>query len=177
MKKEEIAFIGCRLLGLFYLVNALYAVTTFSLFFVSWKTHQVELTFPETSMIYYQLVPFVFYVLAGCLLWFGAAKIVNHLLPGTSIDNGLSSMTALQVQSVIFSAIGILVLSLTVPEVGSMLFQITQWDNFSHISQMPVEFKAQAFGLIGKLVVGVFLLFGSKGLSGLLVRLRQPELR
>ncbi|MCA9014909.1 MAG: hypothetical protein KDA77_06205 [Planctomycetaceae bacterium] len=176
MKKEEVAFIGCRLLGLFYIVNALYAVTTFSLFFVSWKTHQVERTFPESSLIYYQLVPFVFYVLAGCLLWFGAAKIVNHLLPGTTIDNGLSSMTALQVQSVIFSGIGILVLSLTVPEGGNVLFQMSQWENISHLSQMPVEFKAQIFGLFCKLVVGVFLLFGSKGLSSLLVRLREAKL-
>ncbi|WP_339727831.1 hypothetical protein [uncultured Gimesia sp.] len=176
MKKEELAFIGCRLLGLFYLVNALYAVTTFTLFFVSWKTNQVELTFPETSMIYYQLVPFVFYVLAGCLLWFGAVKIVNHLLPGTTIDNGLRSMTALQVQSVVFSAIGLLVLSLTIPEVGSILFRIAQWDSFSHYSQMPVEFKAQFFGLICRMVLGVFLLFGSNGLSSLLVRLRAAKL-
>tara|TARA_R110002111_G_scaffold262504_1_gene338911 strand:- start:86997 stop:87530 length:534 start_codon:yes stop_codon:yes gene_type:complete len=176
MKKEEIAYIGCRLLGLFYLVNALYAVTTFTMFFVSWKTNQVELTFPETSLIYYQLVPFVFYVLAGCLLWFGAAKIVKHLLPGTNIDNGLSSMTALQVQSLVFSAIGILVLSLTVPDVASTLFQISQWDNTNHFSQMPVEFKAQVFGLLCRVVVGVFLLFGSNGLSSLLVRLRAAKL-
>ncbi|QDT42776.1 hypothetical protein Pan241w_28650 [Gimesia alba] len=176
MKKEEIAFIGCRLLGLFYIVNAIYAVSTFTLFFAFWKTDQVESTFPESSLIFYQLVPFVFYVLAGCLLWFGAAKIVNHLLPGTTIDNGLSSMTALQVQSVIFSGIGLLVLSLTIPEVGSVVFQMTQWENMSHLSQMPVQFKAQIFGLFCKLVVGLFLLFGSKGLSSLLVRLRQSEL-
>lgn len=176
MKKEEIAYIGCRLLGLFYIVNALYSVATFTLFFVSWKTNQVALTIPETSMIYFQLVPFTFYVLAGCLLWFGATKIVNHLLPGTTIDNGLSSMTALQVQSVIFSGIGILVLSLTIPEVGSMLYQMAQWENISHFSQMPVTFKAQLFGLVCRLVMGVFLLFGSKGLSSLLVRLRAAKL-
>jgi hypothetical protein len=176
MKKEEIAFIGCRLLGLYFIVNAIYAVSSFTLFFAFWKTGQVERTFPESSLIYYQLVPFVFYVLSGCLLWFGAAKIVNHLLPETTIDNGLSSMTALQVQSVIFSGIGILVLSLTVPEVGSVLFQMTQWENMSYLSQMPIEFKAQIFGLCCKLVVGVFLLFGSKGLSNLLVRLRAAKL-
>ena len=94
------------------------------------------------------------------------------MLPGIGIDNGLSSLTALQVQSLVFSAIGILVLSLTVPDVASTLYQISQWDNTSHFSQMPVEFKAQVFGLFCRIVVGMFLLFGSNGLSSLLVRLR-----
>ncbi|HAH44838.1 hypothetical protein [Gimesia sp.] len=176
MKKEEVAFIGCRLLGLFYIVKAIYAVSSFTLFFVSWKTNMITPTLPETSIIYYQLVPFLFYLFAGGLLWCGAEKIVNHLLPGTTIDNGLSSMTAMQVQSVIFSGVGILVLSLTVPEIGNVVFQMTQWENMSHLSQMPVQFKAQIFGLFCKLAVGLFLLFGSRGLSSLLVRLREAKL-
>lgn len=176
MKKEEAAFIGCRLLGLFYMVRALYTVSSFILFFVSWKTNQVTPTLPETSIIYYQLVPFLFYLLAGGLFWLKAENIVNYLLPGTNVDHGLSSMTAMQVQSVIFSGVGILVLSLAVPEIGNVMFQMTQWDNMSHLSQMPVEYKAQLFGLFCKVAVGIYLLFGSKGLSSLLIRVRESKL-
>ncbi len=176
MEKEEMAYIGCRLLALYYIVNALYAITTFTLFFTSWKRAQVKLTFPEASMVYYQLAPFVFYVIAGCVLWFGAGKIVNTLLPGSNIDNGLRSMTAFQVQSVIFSAIGILVLSLTIPDIVGALYTMTQWQNISTFSQVSLEFKTQAVELVIRMFVGVFLLFGSKGLSSLLVRVRAAKL-
>lgn len=176
MKKEEVAYIGCRLLALYYVVYALYSVASFVMFLATWKSMLVEHATPPTDFIYYQLVPFFFYVIAACVLWFGAGKIVNSLLPGSDIDNGLSSMTAFQVQSVIFTAIGILVLSLTIPEIAGKLYTITQWQNVNTFSQVSLDFKTQIVELVIRMFVGIYLLFGSKGLSSLILRVRAEKL-
>ncbi len=60
MKKDEFAYIGCRLLALFYGVKALFDVSSFVTVFVSWNSGLFPSSQVSLGMMYMQLIPSLF---------------------------------------------------------------------------------------------------------------------
>ena len=163
MKKEEVAYIGCRLVGLFYAIKALETVASFVMTFVAWKTASAQFSTSVSGMF--------------CLLWFGSATIVKYLLPDSEIKHASKSVTAEQIQSVAFSAVGLLVLTWGIADLGNVLFQLFQLKQTNDFAHIPLTLQAAGVAVACRLLLGFCLVFGSRGLSGFFTRLRQPELR
>ncbi|QDU50376.1 hypothetical protein [Gimesia panareensis] len=176
MQKEDVAFIGCRLVGLYYAIKALETVASFVMTFVAWKSG-AQFPASTAAMFYLQLMPFTFYTIAACMLWFGAGTIVKYLLPDGQIASTTSKPTLEQVQSVLFSAVGLLVLTWGITDLGKVLYQLFQLKQSSHYAQIPLTLQSECVAVACRLLLGFCLVFGSRGLSGFLTRLRQPELR
>lgn len=177
MKKEEFAYVGCRLLALFYGVKALFDMSSFVTVLISWKASMVAYPETPTGIIYVQLISLCLNILFACLLWFGAGRIVQFLLSEADLFTESSSLTVHQVQTVAFATVGVFILGLTVPEVGRTLFRIIEAKKFDNSSPISMDLTVQIFFLGLRMLIGLFLVFGSKGLSGLLTRLRAPELQ
>lgn len=177
MKKEEVAYIGCRLVGLFYAIKALETVASVVMTFVAWKTASAQFSTSVSGMFYLQLMPLTFYTITACLLWFGSATIVKYLLPDSEIKHASKSVTAEQMQSVAFSAVGLLVLTWGIADLGNVLFQLFQLKQTNDFAHIPLTLQAAGVAVACRLLLGFCLVFGSRGLSGFFTRLRQPELR
>lgn len=177
MKKDEFAYIGCRLLALFYGVKALFDVSSFVTVFVSWNSGLFPSSQVSLGMMYMQLIPLCLNILLAFLLWFAAERIVHFLLSETDISIDRSAISANQLQTVAFAAVGVLILGLTFPEIGRTLFRIIEIKKINNSAPVSTEMMVQIFVLGLRLIIGFFLVFGSKGLSGLLTRLRAPKFR
>lgn len=176
MQKEDVAYIGCRLVGLFYAIKALETVASFIMTLVAFRAG-AEFPASKAAMFYLQLMPFTFYTIVACMLWFGAGTIVKYLLPESDAKVSSSKPTVEQIQAVLFSAVGLLVLTWGITELGNVLYQLFQLKKASNYAVIPPTLQAQCVAVACRLLLGFMLVFGSRGLSGLLMRFRQPELR
>jgi len=176
MKKEELAFIGCRLIALYYAAKALETVGSFMMFLVMWRTQAIDLQSANVGVIYLQILPFAFYGIIACLLWFGAGTIVRSLLPDTEFNQNSRSISAEQVQSVAFTTIGLLILTWGITDLVKVLYQVFQLNQASDFAHFSKTLKAEGITVACQILFGFYLMLGSRGLSKLVARLRQPKL-
>ena len=179
MKKEDFAFIGCRLMALYWAVEAIHSASSFFAMGL-WQINLYE-SDPTVNLIPLLLtaliVLFLWFgtALIALFLWFGAAPITRFLLPASTEKSPSDKVTLRQAQSIAFAAIGVLILSNALPQITGMLYQIYS------LSQKDAQFSAylqpQMAGLVCQLLLGILLLFGSRGLSGLLHYLRNAGLK
>ncbi|MDF1743495.1 MAG: hypothetical protein P1V19_07340, partial [Gimesia sp.] len=126
MKKEELAFIGCRLIALYYAMKVLETVGSFVMSLFMWRTQTVNLPTADMGIIYLQILPFTFYGIIACLLWFGAGTIVRSMLPDTEMTKKSRSVSAEQVQSIAFTTVGLLFLTWGITDLVKVLSQVIQ---------------------------------------------------
>ncbi len=177
MNKDDFAYIGCRLLALYWAVRAIYSLTSFAISYAAWKSSSSEFSNQMEDMIYFSLAPLVLYIIIAIILWFGAGRIVQLILPVNPQKRENSPISLFQVQAVAFASVGLFILFNALPEIGGVLYKVhlaREMDSYAHIS---FETKALIFEYALRICLGTFLLFGSKGLSGLLVRLRQAGMK
>ena len=177
MDKKDFAYLGCRLLALYWAIKALYSVSLFVTSWVVWKADIAEFSSEMAGVVYLNLVPLALYVLVALIMWFGASRIVQFLLPVSSTKSEGGAVTLFQVQSVVFAAVGVLVLLSSIPEIGGVLYKINKLTQIDSHVQLSFDTQAQVFELSLRLLLGTLLLFGAKGLSGLLIWLREVGLK
>ena len=176
MKKEEMAFIGCRLIALFYAMKVLETVGSFAMSLVMWRSQSINLPQMKMGIIYLQSLPFIFYGFIACLLRFGAGTIVRSMLPDTEMTKKSRSVSAEQVQSIAFTTVGLLFLTWGITDLVKVLSQVIQLKqsyDFAHISR---TLKVEGITVGCQILFGFYLMLGSRGLSKLVMRLRQPKL-
>lgn len=176
MTKEEMAYVGCRLIALFYVMKVLETVGSVIMTLVIWQTHVIELKTSAAGTLYLQVIPFTFYGIIACLLWFGAGTIVKSLVPETPVNSKTRSLAAEQAQTIAFAAIGLLVLTWGISGLVNVLFQLFQLKKVSNFSEISLRLQAEGITVACRVLLGLFLIFGSQGFSRFLIRLRQPKL-
>lgn len=174
MKKEDFAYIGCRLLALYLAVMATYSASSFAaVFAVVWEGSMGEFSPGKVGAIYFNLVPLVLYALAALIFWFGAARLVKYLLPVKSVHSESSTITLFEAQSVAFAAVGALLLFNAIPDISGVLYKFQLMKEMDSYTELLFDMKTRVFQLSIQLVLGMLLLLGSKGLSGMLIRIRE----
>lgn len=172
MNKEDFIYIGCKLLALFWAMKAIYAFGSFLTAFAAFSTDMTQLTPQMEGLVYFNLVPLVLYVIAASILWFGANKFVKIILPTQSERTENNSITLHQIQSVAFATVGLLVFVSSLPEIGGVLYKIHLMREMDNQAQISFEAKSAIFSSSLKIILGILLFFGAKGLSGLLMQIR-----
>lgn len=93
MTKRDLAFVACKILGLYFFAGMLTSsVQTLFTFLVMLNRafqhrHQDEFRY---SMLY-SLVPCAVHLIVGCFLWFAAGRIARRIAPeeSQSVSEGL----------------------------------------------------------------------------------------
>ena len=172
MNKVDFALIGCRLLALYWIVMALYTLSSFVIALASWNEYVNESSSLNESVIYFGLVPLGLYVSAALVLWFGANRIVHFMVPSETKNSG-GSITFLQAQSIAFSVVGLFLLFSALPEIAMVLYKIHLMKVLDSNVQISFDTKAQILEVSLRIILGGILLLGSNGLSGILIRIRE----
>lgn len=122
----------------------------------------------------------VIVLLAGLavMLWIGAGRIARVMVPGDDAPDAGAGPAAEEIQAVGFSIVGLLVLIRAVPHAAGVFFNYWFLERGALASQSISGHTKVQLGIAAiELVLGACLLFGARGLTGVLKTVRQAGLR
>jgi hypothetical protein len=156
MQKEQIVGLAVRLFAIFLVVYT-----------IRYGSSLLPMTHPPNNVSFLLITGFtVPLLLAAFLLWTFPLTIAKTILPEVKTSSGTVPLEASGIQVVAFSILGLWVLSTAVPDVfyWSTFIYLAKGINFS----LTPEHIGNALATVIELVIGFWLLFGAKGLRGLL---------
>ncbi len=174
---RKIAFIGLRLLAIYILLQSLLHLARVTNYYVLPLFYDSLMPYNETWVnVLFNLAPFLVLLIVSFLLWFFADKLSLFLmLPDQKCDQSDTQINAVEIQSIAFSAIGLFIIVTTLPLFISMIPNYIQINDVAdHLINPKLKYEFR-FGLIEKLVqlnLGIALFFGSRGLVGLVRKIR-----
>lgn len=122
----------------------------------------------------------VIVMLAGlaAVLWVGAGRIARVMVPDAEAPDVGARLAAEEIQAIGFSIIGLLVLIRAVPHAAGVFFNYWFLERGALANQsMSAHTKVQLGIAAIELVLGACLLFGARGLPGVLKTVRQAGVR
>lgn len=175
MTNKDIARLSCKLLSIYTLISAIKSLNYFVVLpFQEYGTGMFNI------MIVLTAIPSTFLFASGIILWVYADKLVKHLVPDKELAAGDPRRGLEDIQGVAFSVVGILILSDAAPKLMQVLLSIVlllklqyaipnEWLNVTTITRST--------GLVIQLIIGFWLFLGSRGIVGLLRKLREAGLK
>jgi hypothetical protein len=171
MKKTDIAYLACRILAIYIFFRALQNLSFIPLFFQGSAEPVMRVLMVLTA-----LVPFLILAALSAVLWIFAGRFVQYLLPRSEeVDEQVLMINTKEIYTIAFAVVGVVIVAITIPEFFQIIPNITVLK-----SQAPFTdpmFKLQTtFALIEKIVqfaIGFGLIFGRRGLSVLLSKIRE----
>lgn len=159
MKKEEIVAIAVRLFAIFLFVYAVRMVPGMVVL-IRQEVESIDFIFG--------LVFLASHLLVALLLWVFALAIARTLLPGGKPGKAPARLALGDIQAVAFSVMGLWVLASAVPDIfywGSFLYQtnVSGWG----YRELSPENTGNIVSTLVELAIGLWLLFGARGLAGL----------
>lgn len=175
MKKEDFAYIGCKLLALYWLVNAFHLLASFvsSVFLLG---DNQSISFSSNTALYFSYFPLIVHIIFATIFWFGAKHFVGYIF-SEKYETSNTPATNQQVQTIAFATVGLILIFMSTPEIINVFYKLHILKELDSYSQTPTSVKAQIIELSLKIVLGFLIFFGSKGLSGLLLRVREAGLK
>lgn len=159
MKKEEIVAIAVRLFAIYLFVYAVRMVPGMVVL-IQQQVDSIDFIFG--------LVFLTSHLLVALLLWVFALAIARKLLPGGKAGKAPARLAAGDIQTVAFSVMGLWVLAMAIPEIfywGSYIYQ-TSASGWRYRELSP-ENAGNIVSTLVELAIGLWLLFGARGLAGL----------
>ena len=170
MTKKEIAKLACKLLGLYALLMGL---TTFGSN-LGWLFGGLSSDRPVFGF----LIPSVIFTAYGLFLWFGAAFLSGLMISDENNKEGKSKMVAAEMQAIAFSVLGLWILAqglINAADYAMFLWLIDYlpWTGEEGFGGALREMKKGRIVLVlVKIGIGIWLLFGARGLVGIVNRMR-----
>lgn len=181
MTKRDVGILVCRILAIFSLVQMLHYVPSFLAladpFFTSgpWSAADV-------FMLVTQALPFFLFNMMAVFLWRKAGLISAWMLGHDLYDNQFEPETqpmrirADDLQTVAFSALGLWLLIDAIPRAAAYATQIIYTRSMTDTSVGgKVITMATSIDLAVRLILGLWLLFGARGLVGVVRTMRSTE--
>lgn len=121
---------------------------------------------------------------SGIILWLYAGKLANYLVPDKEPDkdppSGDPQIRVEDIQAAAFSLVGLFILVDAAPKLIQILLNIILFSKLQHA--IPSEWVnittiTRIAELVIQLVLGFWLFFGSRGIVGLLRRLRETDVK
>lgn len=176
MKRQEIAALAVRLLGLYCLVTALPYMASFAIPFVPSLPLQERL-----GTILAVFVPFAVWTAIGCLLLVYADHLGRWLTTGQPEQVVSERWTTCQVQTVAFSIVGIYLLAGALPRVllwvGGTVY-VNLWGSSQSAAHVRAVTSAPWYLVVQEALetlIGLWLFLGAAGLSNLWHRIHPPQ--
>ena len=179
MKTDDLTIILLRLLGIYCFIESVPAfrdmfqiITLFIFEYDSIQHDTLGRIFPLFSALYGVIL-----IIMGIYLIKSAPELARRMTPGESSDSLILKYESKDIQAVAFSIVGILVILLAVPALWFNLGQLFMWysDDISDVRRDTQTIRTYWMRSIGPLLqmgLGLWLFFGSRGLSRLWHKLR-----
>ena len=175
MNSRDVAYVGIRLLAVFLALKLVFSLASaggfYWIFFV--EGGSVSGAGDSRIMAWTGLLGSVLYVVVAVALWFSASPLSRYVAPGGGPSDAASSVRVDEWMSIAFAAVGLYVLVFALSEVvGELRADLVMKDAFGEQGYVDPEKTARYWQLATEMVLGLILLLGSSGLSGLLRRLQ-----
>ncbi len=155
MQKEQIVGLAVRLFAIFLVVYT-----------IRYGSSLLPMTRPPNNVSFLLLAGFtVPLLLAALLLWIFPLTIAGTILPEIKTSGSSVPLEVGEIQIVAFSILGLWVLSTAVPD-------IFYWSTFVYLAKgiefsLTPEHIGNIVVTVIEIIIGVWLVFGAKGLRGL----------
>lgn len=175
MSRTDFAFVACRIFALYWLLSALAASYALVGFLTAWSgtvagpgrdPHEAA------AFLYVQALPVFIYLAMALILWFWAQRIAELIAPAETSAKSHAGLSLADGQAIAFAAVGLFILCTALPQIGGMLYDLHIKKQSVTGLMIPFETRANIVQLSLQIVLGLLLLFGARGLSGLLLWLR-----
>ncbi len=174
MTNRDIALIGCRLLAIYWLIASIQLLEHFIAGLVTWyglKEVGDDNAVQQVAFVYYGMLPFLTYLVAALFLWFAARRIANAIIPVSEKPDSESAFNLTGLQTVAFAAVGLFVLLDAVPEFGGILYTKRVFEQMDVTT--AVGLNSQLLRASLQMLLGVALLLGARGFSGIVTWVRE----
>lgn len=133
---------------------------------------------PEQDRLLWQLIiysqlfaPILIFIIFSLALWKVAPRLINKMFTSDQIAKHPVATLA-DAKSLVFAGVGLYLLVDTIPDLVQTLFSIYASLSSQLDSSTRTQVSILRLTTILKLVVGCWLLFGAKGLSNILSKIR-----
>ena len=174
MTKKDLAILACRIFALYaFLLFLLRVEDTIG---VSWGliVDGPEVNTEARILALAFLTSSVLVMVLAALIWQKAEWLAKQIFPGEEPEGMKINVTMSEVQIVVFSVVGLVTIVHSLPQIGSLIVQYKLRTSQILTGQFPsYAFWQQGTVAAVEFMIGVGLLFGARGLSGLLRSLRK----
>ena len=164
----------CKVLAIYVLIKAINYTSIICVLPVSFSHAG---TWEMLSNVLSFLVPFVLLAVLGAFLWVRAEYMSRRMVGAHSED--VKAVGAEDVQAITFSAVGVLALSDALPKLAQQLYSVIAMHQaqMQSVEGMYIPTMSGIVGSVVKLIIGLWLLLGSRGIVHLLRSLRKAGLK
>jgi len=164
MTKREIFVVALKLFGIYLLVRSIEALRAMGYFFVATFTSG-----PQGRWFFLgDILPLLFYLGGAYCLIKWAEPIAVRLSGKEEAPEVKAVVEKDSLQQIAFSAVGVFIIAAALPRISQTVANLSvQWSELEIL-----RIWAAIVGLALQLGIGLFLFFGSKGLAGLLKKLK-----
>lgn len=164
MTKEQVVGLAVRLYAVFLLIYGIRTVPGLV------RLSEVG-QFPLQAWLYIGIYIFLFLVCA-VLLWYFPVTIARKILPLDDRKPEEKPVTASDIELIAYSILGLWVLSRAVPDMIYWIMTISALPSEVHTIDVSQRWYAAIVSTGFEMAIGIWFLFGAKGLRGLLRRLK-----
>lgn len=182
INSKDLAYISIRVLSIYFFIQALLILS--ELINISVYNYMIfpnlgeENNISTLNLLFGTMAPFVILLAISIILWIFTDRISNYLLPSNNdVRDGVESKTNIdEIQYIAFSIIGVFILANTLPQTFNLIPSILMLNDISFqlintTYKIEIIFSFSVY--VVKLLIGLGLIFGSKGLTGILKRIRE----
>ena len=167
MTKQDVFSLALKILGIYTIIVAISALR-FSLSMIfSYITNPQY--FPSlVSIVVGSLLPLLLLLILSYYLIKRSDKLSKTIFPNSQSEKVILTLSSVEIQSIAFSIIGVLVIVWALPKLFEIVTQLSyskihRGDVFSvRMGQKLIEYSVD---VVIRLALGIYLFIGSKGLS------------
>lgn len=163
MRKEEIVGLAVRIFALYLVLTAVTGLGTF----IAFNETGLPGTMPRAAMVAVVAIPLAL----ALLLWFFPLTVAHKLLPPMTADAAPTRLGPGEYQVVAFSVLGMWVLAEQLPAMISWI-GVAIYVHGEEADLMTAREIGRLASTVAGLGIGFWLLFGARGLVGLLRSVR-----
>jgi len=120
------------------------------------------------SMLWQVVISDVFYLIIAILFWVLAEPIARIIIGKDSDLSGTLDINIPKLQAGAFSVVGIFTLCTAIPGLVRAVSNVIMIESMiSGVNEASIDFRAQAISYGVQILIGVLLLFGSKGIANI----------
>jgi hypothetical protein len=125
------------------------------------------------TIVYLNLFPpLLLFLIFAIVLWLVAPRLSNSLFTGDSHETERHTLGIGEIQSILFLAVGLFILVNTIPSVIDIVFIFYAALTSSMSPSSHGQASAMVIAAVLKISLGLWLVFGSRGLSNILSKIR-----
>jgi len=164
MSGHQTAALACKILGIYTVIQAAKYVPVAVNFTVG----------PRLFAIVSSVVPVLLLLSVGIILWARADRIAGFMINEEKQEGTESRLSGRELEVIGFSLIGLFVIVEGIPNLAMVILNYLLVGKVQFMNQgMTVHTKVALGVAILKIIIGVVLLFGSRGLVGIIRTARQ----